>query len=71
MGEPIPPNADEKVTRVITIPHDMEPSILSCSNIKVEYRLRVSICMRRSLAHLFLCDCAQIMSAEKRFIDSL
>ncbi|XP_041793005.1 arrestin domain-containing protein 3-like [Chelmon rostratus] len=41
VGEPIPPNADEKVTRVITIPHDMEPSILSCSNIKVEYRLRV------------------------------
>ncbi|KAM7416464.1 hypothetical protein PAMA_018496 [Pampus argenteus] len=41
VGEPIPPSANEKVTRVITIPHDLEPSILNCSNIKVEYRLRV------------------------------
>ncbi|XP_010742039.3 arrestin domain-containing protein 3 [Larimichthys crocea] len=41
VGEPIPPSASEKVTRVITIPHDMEPSITNCSNMKVEYRLRV------------------------------
>lgn len=41
VGEPIPASASEKVTRVITIPHDVEPSILNCSNIKVEYRLRV------------------------------
>ncbi|XP_071338820.1 arrestin domain-containing protein 3-like [Trachinotus anak] len=41
VGEPIPPSANTKVTRVITIPHDMEPSILTCKIIKVEYRLRV------------------------------
>lgn len=41
VGEPIPPSANEKVTRVIAIPHDAEPSILNCSIIKVEYRLRV------------------------------
>ncbi|XP_035514304.1 arrestin domain-containing protein 3-like [Morone saxatilis] len=41
VGEPIPPSANEKVTRVITIPHDMEPSILNCNIIKAEYRLRV------------------------------
>lgn len=42
VGEPIPPSANEKVTRVITIPHDLEPSILNCNIIKAEYRLRVS-----------------------------
>lgn len=41
VGEPIPPSANEKVSRVITIPHDLEPSILNCNIIKVEYRLRV------------------------------
>ncbi|XP_067464311.1 arrestin domain-containing protein 3-like isoform X2 [Thunnus thynnus] len=41
VGEPIPASASEQVTRVIPIPHDVEPSILNCSNIKVEYRLRV------------------------------
>ncbi|KAM7391781.1 hypothetical protein PAMP_022439 [Pampus punctatissimus] len=41
VGEPIPPSANEKVTRVITIPGNMEPSILNCSNIKAEYRLRI------------------------------
>ncbi|XP_023269352.1 arrestin domain-containing protein 3-like isoform X2 [Seriola lalandi dorsalis] len=41
VGEPIPPSANTNVTRVITIPHDMEPSILNCNIIKVEYRLRV------------------------------
>ncbi|XP_040012261.1 arrestin domain-containing protein 3 [Xiphias gladius] len=41
VGEPIPPSANEKVTRVITIPHDLEPSILNCNIIKAEYRLRV------------------------------
>uniref|UniRef100_A0A8D3AAM6 Arrestin C-terminal-like domain-containing protein n=1 Tax=Scophthalmus maximus TaxID=52904 RepID=A0A8D3AAM6_SCOMX len=42
VGDPIPPSASEKVTRVITIPHDFEPSIPNCSIIKAEYRLRVS-----------------------------
>lgn len=41
VGEPIPPSAHEKVTRVINIPHDIEPSISDCSIIKVEHRLRV------------------------------
>ncbi|XP_055367856.1 arrestin domain-containing protein 3-like [Betta splendens] len=41
VGEPIPPSSKETVTRVITIPRDMEPSILNCNIIKVEYRLRV------------------------------
>ncbi|XP_073322487.1 arrestin domain-containing protein 3-like [Pagrus major] len=41
VGEPIPPSASEKVTRVITIPHDLEPSIHNCSILKAEHRLRV------------------------------
>ncbi|CAK6970488.1 arrestin domain-containing protein 3-like [Scomber scombrus] len=40
VGEPIPPSANKRVARVITIPHHVEPSILNCSTIKVEYRLR-------------------------------
>uniref|UniRef100_A0A3Q3QJ46 Arrestin C-terminal-like domain-containing protein n=1 Tax=Monopterus albus TaxID=43700 RepID=A0A3Q3QJ46_MONAL len=42
VGEPIPPSSNANVTKVITIPPDMEPSILNCNIIKVEYRLRVS-----------------------------
>ncbi|XP_008335723.1 arrestin domain-containing protein 3-like isoform X2 [Cynoglossus semilaevis] len=41
VGEPIPPSAKTMVTRIITIPHDMEPSILDCKILKVEHRLRV------------------------------
>ncbi|XP_008299391.1 arrestin domain-containing protein 3-like isoform X3 [Stegastes partitus] len=41
VGDPIPPSSNQNVTRVITIPHDLEPSILNCSILKVEYRLRV------------------------------
>ncbi|XP_076015978.1 arrestin domain-containing protein 3-like isoform X2 [Genypterus blacodes] len=41
VGEPIPPSSQEKVTKVINIPHDCEPSILNCNNIKAEYRLRI------------------------------
>ncbi|XP_067378106.1 arrestin domain-containing protein 3-like [Channa argus] len=41
VGDPIPPSTNQKVTRIITIPHDVEPSILNCSIIKVEYRVRV------------------------------
>ncbi|XP_041855705.1 arrestin domain-containing protein 3-like isoform X2 [Melanotaenia boesemani] len=40
VGAPIPPSVSEKVTQLITIPHDVEPSILSCNIIKAEYRLR-------------------------------
>ncbi|XP_037339403.2 arrestin domain-containing protein 3-like [Pungitius pungitius] len=41
VGEPIPPSATEKLTKIIPIPLDLEPSILNCSIIKAEYRLRV------------------------------
>ncbi|XP_075871224.1 arrestin domain-containing protein 3-like isoform X4 [Nelusetta ayraudi] len=41
VGEPIPASTSQKVTKVISIPHDAEPSILTCSIIKAEYRLRV------------------------------
>ncbi|TNN35613.1 Arrestin domain-containing protein 3 [Liparis tanakae] len=41
VGEPIPPSAEEKFTRVVPIPSDVEPSIDNCSIIKVEYGLRV------------------------------
>lgn len=40
-GNPIPPSTREKVTKVITIPHDTEPSIFNCGIIKAEHRLRV------------------------------
>lgn len=42
VGDAIPPSAEETVTRVITIPRDVEPSILNCNIIKAEHRLRVS-----------------------------
>ncbi|KAK5871350.1 hypothetical protein PBY51_004235 [Eleginops maclovinus] len=41
VGEPIPPSSKQNVTRVLTIPLDVEPSILNCSILKAEYRLRV------------------------------
>ncbi|XP_072243096.1 arrestin domain-containing protein 3-like isoform X2 [Leuresthes tenuis] len=41
VGAPIPPSAAEKVTQIITIPHDVEPSIHNCNIIKAEHRLRV------------------------------
>ncbi|XP_061527767.1 arrestin domain-containing protein 3-like isoform X1 [Phycodurus eques] len=40
VGEPIPPSASVSVQRVMTIPHDVEPSILNCKILKAEYRLR-------------------------------
>ncbi|KAK5871351.1 hypothetical protein PBY51_004236 [Eleginops maclovinus] len=41
VGEPIPPSSKQNVTRVLTIPLDVEPSILNCSILKAEHRLRV------------------------------
>lgn len=41
VGAPIPPSSSQKVTQLITIPHDMEPSIHNCEILKVEHRLRV------------------------------
>ena len=43
VGEPIPPSASQNVTRVITLPTTTKVSILNCSIIKNEYRLRVCI----------------------------
>nr|XP_020449934.1 arrestin domain-containing protein 3-like [Monopterus albus] len=48
VGEPIPPSSNANVTKVITIPPDMEPSILNCNIIKVEYRLRVYLDVKYS-----------------------
>ncbi|XP_059192680.1 arrestin domain-containing protein 3-like [Centropristis striata] len=39
-GEPIPPSSNKNVTQVLPIPHDVEPTILNCSIIKREYRLK-------------------------------
>ncbi|XP_010742041.3 arrestin domain-containing protein 3-like [Larimichthys crocea] len=39
--EDVPPSDKETVTKVITIPKELQPSILNCSIIKVEYRLKV------------------------------
>uniref|UniRef100_A0A3Q3M4M8 Arrestin C-terminal-like domain-containing protein n=1 Tax=Mastacembelus armatus TaxID=205130 RepID=A0A3Q3M4M8_9TELE len=61
VGEPIQPSASENVTRVLTIPHDVEPSILNCSIIKAEYRLRVSSSVTRRLA-TETCDCTHKLS---------
>uniref|UniRef100_A0A3Q3AFR7 Si:ch211-130m23.2 n=1 Tax=Kryptolebias marmoratus TaxID=37003 RepID=A0A3Q3AFR7_KRYMA len=41
VGAPVPPSASENITQVLPVPPDMEPSILNCSNIKAEHRLRV------------------------------
>ncbi|XP_034450632.1 arrestin domain-containing protein 3-like [Hippoglossus hippoglossus] len=41
VGETIPPSAGQNVTRIITIPATTCASILNCSIIKAEYRLRV------------------------------
>ncbi|KAL3063096.1 hypothetical protein OYC64_002809 [Pagothenia borchgrevinki] len=41
VGEPIPPSTNQNVTRVLSIPLDVEPSILNCSILKAEHRLRV------------------------------
>ncbi|KAJ3604352.1 hypothetical protein NHX12_029093 [Muraenolepis orangiensis] len=42
-GESIPPSTNQTVTKIINIPADIEPTILNCSIMKAEYRLRVSI----------------------------
>ncbi|KAM9360650.1 uncharacterized protein ABDE67_001263 [Symphorus nematophorus] len=49
VGEPIPPSGNEYVVRVITIPQDAEPSILNCSIIKAEHRLRVYLDVKYAL----------------------
>lgn len=41
VGAGIPPSSSRKVTHLLTIPTDMEPSILNCEILKAEHRLRV------------------------------
>uniref|UniRef100_A0A4W5M9X8 Arrestin C-terminal-like domain-containing protein n=1 Tax=Hucho hucho TaxID=62062 RepID=A0A4W5M9X8_9TELE len=43
LGEPIPPSGKLKGTKVLNIPQHIVPSILTCSNIKCEYKLKVCI----------------------------
>ena len=54
MGDPIPPSADQTVTRVITIPPDMCVSILNCDILRVEYRLKVCISLHKICQHVFM-----------------
>lgn len=54
VGEPIPPSSNQNVTRVLSIPLDVEPSILNCSILKAEHRLRVSIHMSTKMCLLAL-----------------
>ncbi|KAM9391810.1 arrestin domain-containing protein 3-like isoform 3-T3 [Pholidichthys leucotaenia] len=49
VGNPIPPSAEVNVTKVITIPNDLEPSIHNCKILKVEHRLRTPPLTARSL----------------------
>uniref|UniRef100_A0A096MHM0 Arrestin C-terminal-like domain-containing protein n=1 Tax=Poecilia formosa TaxID=48698 RepID=A0A096MHM0_POEFO len=49
VGTPIPPSASENVTKVLTIPKDVKPSIHNCKIIKVEYRLKVYLDVKRAL----------------------
>ncbi|XP_021171489.2 arrestin domain-containing protein 3-like [Fundulus heteroclitus] len=48
-GTPIPPSASENVANVFTIPKDLQPSMLSCSIIKVEYRFKVYLDVKHAL----------------------
>uniref|UniRef100_A0AAV2MRL0 Arrestin C-terminal-like domain-containing protein n=1 Tax=Knipowitschia caucasica TaxID=637954 RepID=A0AAV2MRL0_KNICA len=41
VGEPILPSSSKKVTQLVSIPSDMEPSIHNCDILRVEHRLRV------------------------------
>lgn len=43
VGDEIPPSAGQTVTRILTIPPSACPSILNCSILKNEYRLRVRL----------------------------
>uniref|UniRef100_A0A668W0N7 Arrestin C-terminal-like domain-containing protein n=1 Tax=Oreochromis aureus TaxID=47969 RepID=A0A668W0N7_OREAU len=67
VGDAIPPSAEETVIRVITIPRDMEPSILNCNIIKVEHKLRV-----RSLKNLVIPQsCPKLLIQKRIFLSRL
>ncbi|KAJ8262989.1 hypothetical protein COCON_G00154460 [Conger conger] len=40
-GEPISVSTRQKVTKVLSIPHDVSPTILNCKVVHVEYRLKL------------------------------
>ncbi|KAJ8262988.1 hypothetical protein COCON_G00154450 [Conger conger] len=40
-GEPVSVSTRQTVTKVLTIPHDVSPTILNCKVVHVEYRLKV------------------------------
>uniref|UniRef100_A0A3B4ZE12 Arrestin C-terminal-like domain-containing protein n=1 Tax=Stegastes partitus TaxID=144197 RepID=A0A3B4ZE12_9TELE len=69
VGDPIPPSSNQNVTRVITIPHDLELSILNCSILKVEYRLRVSSFTTRTATEMCV-SALCIVCPEKVLIDN-
>lgn len=48
VGEAIPPSAGQTITRTITIPPTTGPSILNCSIIMAEYRLRVRLSLLKT-----------------------
>lgn len=48
VGEAIPPSAGQTVTRTITIPPTTGPSILNCSIIMAEYRLKVRLSLLKT-----------------------
>ncbi|KAJ8262987.1 hypothetical protein COCON_G00154440 [Conger conger] len=42
-GEPVSVSTRQTVTKVLTIPHDVSPTILNCKVVHVEYRLKVYV----------------------------
>lgn len=54
VGDPVPPSANQTVTRVITIPPHTCVSILNCDILKVEYRLRVCIFLPEAFKNVFM-----------------
>ncbi|KAJ0019327.1 hypothetical protein NQD34_006896 [Periophthalmus magnuspinnatus] len=49
VGDTVPPSSGLTVTKIITIPTTTCPSLLNCSIIKVEYRLRVYLDVKYAL----------------------
>lgn len=62
VGEIVPPSASQTVTRIITIPPTTGVSILNCSILKAEHRLRVGVSLVR-LDRMFTRDADCFSSA--------
>lgn len=52
VGEVMPPSSSQTVTRIITIPPTTCASILNCSIIRAEYRLKVGISLPRTCQYV-------------------